>query len=136
MDYYRRKYKAYDIFGMVYSPVMVSVEWVKEKHIVGHEKVYAPGEPLITKIWVTNDDHREYRNAKLLWRIRDPKGMILAEETSIHTIPEDSSQVVEGRTWEIPQAAEGLFRMEVDLLDGDGQSLSHNYFDFRVTDSR
>jgi beta-mannosidase len=135
LDYYRRKYKAYDIYGMVYSPVLVSIEWVKDKHVVGHEKLYAPGEDLVAKIWVTNDVHEEYEGAGLAWRIRDSNGDVAEEGGLTLSIPDDSSEVVENVRWAIPSDAEGAYRMEAELTDIEGRQLSHNYFEFRVTDS-
>ncbi|MFB3879721.1 MAG: glycoside hydrolase family 2 protein [Armatimonadota bacterium] len=132
LDYYRRKYKAYDIFGMVYSPVLVSIEWVKETHVLGHEKVYAPGEPLVAKVWVTNDRCQAYEKASLRWWVKDARGKVLAERSHTLSVPEDSSQVVEEVSWPIPGDAKGVHRMEVELASSNGEELSRNWFEFRV----
>ncbi len=132
LDYYRRKYKAYDIFGMVYSPVLASIEWVKDTHVVGHEKVYVAGEPLVCKIWVTNDHPREFEHAKLEWRITDPGGATLAADTQEYRVPADSSEVVANVSWPTDGREAGAYRMHVSLADETGELLSRNYFDFRV----
>jgi beta-mannosidase len=133
LDHYRRKYKAYDIYAMVYSPVLVSIEWLKDTHVVGHEKLYAPGEAVVAHIWVTNDRHQAYQQVTLRWRVKDPAGEVLGERSQTLSVPEDSSQVAEEVTWPIPREAEGPYRMEVELTTADGDELSRNWFDFRVT---
>ncbi len=132
LDYYRRKYKAYDIFGMVYSPVLVSIEWVKDKHVIGHEKHYAPGETMEAKLWVTNDRYESYDGAELSWSIIGPEGTELTSDYLIISIPEDSSQVVQTISWPIPHEAAGPHRMEARLVSSAGEMLSQNYFKFVV----
>jgi len=51
-------------------------------------------------------------------------------------VPEDSSQVAEEVTWPIPREAEGHCRMEVELTNAEGEELSQNWFEFRVTRKR
>jgi len=135
LDYYRRKYKAYDVFGTVYTPVLASIEWVKDKHILGHEKRYQPGEALVAKLWVTNDTYTKYEGARLEWAIKGPDGRVLDQGSRTITIPEDSSQIVEHLTRKFPSGIEGNYRMEVELRDRSQKELSRNYFDFRVTSS-
>jgi beta-mannosidase len=133
LDYYRNEYKAYDAFGKVYTPVLVSVEWLLGKHLVGFEKAYAPGALLRARIWVTNDLYREYADASLRWWIEGPNG----KETEAHCrsvgVPEDSSRVVENVRWRIPPGAQGDYRIEVELESAEGETLSTNYFAFKVT---
>jgi hypothetical protein len=132
LDYYRRKYKAYDIFGMVYSPVLVSIEWVKDTHVVGHEKVYLPGETVTTKIWVTNDFDRDFEGARLTWIVKGLDRETLASGADTLAVPADSSDVVANVSWPTAGRAPGVYRIEVELADGAGAELSHNYFEFRV----
>lgn len=136
LDYYRRPYKSYDIFGMVYTPVLVSIEWVKEGHYLGFEKTYEPGENLIARIWATNDRYQQYDAASLTWRIIGPAGNTLLEESRKLSLPEDSSQVVAEVNWAIPQAVSGVYRMEAELSQAGGELLSRNYFEFRVEGTR
>jgi beta-mannosidase len=133
LDHFRRPYKAYDIFGMVYSPVLVSIEWIKDIHDIGHEKRYARGETMAAKLWVTNDRYETYDGASLSWTITGPDGATLASESLDLSIPEDSSQVVAEVAWPIPSDAAGPYRMQAKLTDRAGTQLSHNYFEFLVT---
>ncbi len=132
LDYYRRKYKAYDIFEMVYSPVLVSIEWVKDTHVVGHEKVYLPGETVTTKIWVTNDLDRDFQGAKLTWKVKGLEGETLASGADTFVVPADSSDVVANVSRPTAGQAPGVYRIEAELADSAGVELSHNYFEFRV----
>ncbi len=136
LDYYRRKYKAYDIYAMVYSPVLVSIEWVKEKHVVGHEKRYAPGETMAAKVWVTNDLEETFEGASLSWCIKGPGGERLEAGERAIEIPADSSDVVDEVSWPIPSDASGLYLMEAQVVGREGAApLSRNYFEFRVVES-
>jgi beta-mannosidase len=132
LDYFGRKYKAYDVYPYVYTPVMVSIEWVKEPFIVGHEKLYKPGEPFKANIWVTNDTDNGFSGAKLTWQIKGPDKKILKHDSSTLDVQADSSKIVQTRTWPIPKEDDGLYRMEVQLHDGQDNRLSRNYFEFRV----
>ena len=132
LDHFRRPYKVYDIFGMVYSPVLVSIEWIKDIHDIGHEKRYSPGETMAAKLWVTNDRYETFDGASLSWTITGPDGATPASESLDLSIPEDSSEVVGEVSWPIPGDAAGPYRMEAALTDRAGAQLSHNYFEFRV----
>ncbi|MCJ7751384.1 MAG: hypothetical protein MUQ65_09870, partial [Armatimonadetes bacterium] len=133
LDYYRRKYKAYDAFAIVYTPVLASIEWVKEKHVVGHQKWYEPGETFAARLWVTNDRDEGYEGAVLTWAIRDGAGAALQHGSEVADVPADSSQVVREVEWAVPGEAAGSYRMEVELRDREGMELSRNWFEFEVT---
>jgi hypothetical protein len=49
-------------------------------------------------------------------------------------VPSDSSEVVKEIGWSVPKSARGGHRIEADLKDAAGEVLSHNYFDFTVTE--
>ncbi len=132
LDYHRRKYKAYDVFGTVYSPVLVSIEWIKDQHHVGFQKSYEAGEQLVARIWITNDTYQSFENASLSWRVLGPDGETLDERTRQVSIGEDSSEVVEEVAWPIPEAATGGHRMEAEVTDASGKVLSRNWFEFAV----
>lgn len=133
LDYYRRKYKAYDAFAVAYTPVLASIEWVKEKHDVGHEKWYQPGKTFEARLWVTNDRDEAYDDAVLAWTIRDAKGAVLEGAREVANIPPDRSQVIREVAWPIPQDASGSYRMDVELRDSGGAELSRNWFEFQVS---
>jgi beta-mannosidase len=132
LDYYRRKYKAYDIFGMVYSPVLVSIEWLKDEHYIGFDKRYVPGENLATQIWITNDRDHAHKDASLVWRIAGPDSDVVEEGRRQVSFAADSSEVAHTFVWPIPGTASGCYRMEVELTDVEGEMLSHNWFEFTV----
>jgi beta-mannosidase len=136
LDYYRRKYKAYDAFEIAYQPVLVSVEWLRDELVVGHEKRYAPGEVFAAKLWVTNDTYQRYDGARLSWRLVGPEGATLQEGEARADVSEDSTQVATQTSWPVPEEAEGVHRIEVELLDEEGRELSRNWFEFRVEGQR
>jgi beta-mannosidase len=133
LDYYRRPYKSYHIYGMVFSPVLVSIEWIKDKHHLGFEKIYDPGETFTAKIWITNDLHEEYADAQLDWTLKDPDGKVVQNGTKTILIPPDESHVEARILWPIPSdAAKGDYRVEASVADRDGKTLSENYFVLKV----
>jgi beta-mannosidase len=134
LDYFRRKYKGYDSFVTAYTPVLASIEWVKEKHVVGDKKCYEPGETFKAKLWATNDRTEGYEKAVLTWAVRDSEGAALEEGSKVTDVPADRSQVVREVSWPIPADAGGSYRMEVELTDDEGAVLSRNWFEFQVAD--
>jgi uncharacterized protein YfaS (alpha-2-macroglobulin family) len=118
---------------MVYSPVLVSIEWIKDKHHLGFEKTYDPGETFTAKIWVTNDLHEEYADAQLDWTLKNPDGKVMQNGTKTILIPPDESHVEARILWPIPSdAAKGEYRVEASVADKAGKTLSENYFVLKV----
>lgn len=132
-DYYGRPYKRYDAFKQVYTPVLVSLEWCKDKHILGRDKIYSPGDKFVGKIWITNDLAQEFPNCTLSWRIVDSEKNVLLDGENTIFVPKDASWVVDTLTWPIPDDCKGVYKVEMDLKDEKGKVLSQNFFPFRVS---
>jgi beta-mannosidase len=135
LDYYREEYKAYDMYRLVYTPVMASVEWVRDRHIVGFAKTYARRESLQAQLWVTNDLPRSFESATLRWEVSRSDGAVLGSGSLTLDIDPDSSRVVERVFRKLADDEPGTYRLRVLVLDRDGAKLSENFFEYEVVAS-
>jgi len=133
LDYYRRPYQSYEAFMAVYTPVLVSLEWNKQPYHLGWQKTYRPGETFIGALWITNDHLAAIQDVTLRWQLSAADGgpTISRAERAI-ALPADSSKITDHVVWPIPADASGDYRVEMELIAGDGTSLSRNRFDFAV----
>lgn len=133
LDYYRKKYKVYDAMKAVYTPVLVSFEWDADPYIIGKDKVYRAGTSFTGSVWIANDNYHDIEDAKMSWTITDAekKSVTLSGALTL-TVPEDSSAIVQEIVWNIPADTAGDFLLNMKVEDGDGTTLSENYFDFIV----
>jgi beta-mannosidase len=135
LDYYREEYKAYGIYRLVYTPVLASVEWIKDRHIVGFPKTYRRGDSLEAQLWVTNDLPRSFEGATLRWDLLGPGGAAISSSSRAIEIEADSSRVVERVFRGLSEDEPGAYRMRLLLQDRGGEKLSENYFDYEVLGS-
>jgi beta-mannosidase len=134
LDYTRRPYqKSYDVFKTIYTPVLVSLEWNKDHYIVGWQKTYQPGDSFVGKIWVTNDWLTPIFDVTLTWQVRNvATGEVVAQATRSIALPADSSKITDHIVWPIPEGTKGDFKVDMQLTDKNGKTLSTNWFDFAV----
>jgi beta-mannosidase len=133
LDYYRRPYQAYEVFKLIYTPVLVSLEWNKEPYLVGWQKTYQPGDTFVGKVWITNDHLAPVWDVTLSWQLRDvTSGQTLLQAERAIALPADTSKVTDHVVWPIPAGTQGDFRVDLKLTAADGAVLSTNYFDFAV----
>jgi beta-mannosidase len=132
LDYYREEYKAYDSYRYAYTPVMASVEWIKDKHIVGFPKTYDRKESLEAQLWVTNDLPRAFEGAALSWELSGVEVGTLSSGEKVVNLEADSSEVVQRFYRPLSGDPPGSYRLRLVLLDGQGEKLSENFFDYEV----
>ena len=134
LDYFRQPYqKSYDVFKTIYTPVLVSLEWNKEPYIVGWQKVYKPGDTFVGKVWITNDRPETIWDVTLNWKLYNVETKnVMAQAVRSIALPADTSKVTDHIVWPIPSGITGAFKVEMELTDKDGTSLSKNWFDFVV----
>ncbi len=135
LDYYREEYKAYGMYRLVYTPVMASVEWIKDKHIVGFAKTYRQRDSLEAQLWVTNDLPRSFEGAALLWELVGPGGAPMCSDSKVIDVEADSSRVVERVFRRLAGDEPGAYRLRLLLHDRSGEKLSENFFDYEVLGS-
>jgi len=135
LDYYREEYKAYDSYRYAYTPVMASVEWIKDKHIIGFPKTYRSAEILEAQLWITNDLPQFFDKAALRWDlVNSAQEVIVSGEKSVDIVA-DSSEVAERFYRPLGDDPPGAYRLRLLLADRRGATLSENFFDYEVVGS-
>ena len=134
LDYYRRENQSYADFKLIYTPVLVSLEWNRDPYYVGWQKIYKPGDTFVGNVWITNDYLRDIVDVTLAWQLIDEQsGRVIDKAEHAIAIPADTSKITDQVVWPIQRDERGTFRIEMQLTDKDGSRLSENYFEFEVT---
>ena len=132
LDYYRRPYKVYDSMKAVYTPVLISLEWIADPYVIGRDKVYAPATDFVGKVWVTNDLGL-LKNCKIEWQIVSKRAEKTELEKSFITdLAPDSAHIADHIIWKIPANAAGGYSVLMKISDSHGTELSNNYTDIIV----
>jgi beta-mannosidase len=134
LDYYRRPYRVYEAMKAVYTRVLISLEREADPYILGREKVYERGTPFRARMWVTNDFPFAIRDAQVSWKLVDvDTGEVVDKNAFTATLSADSVDEVDHLRWDIPDAARpGSYRVAMQVLGSDGQTLSTNAMDLTV----
>jgi beta-mannosidase len=137
-DYYRRPYQVYEAMKAVYGRVLISLERDADPYVIGREKVYDGGTSFTGKVCVTNDFHHELEDAQVSWRIvRADTDQIVSKNGFTVTVPADAALEVDRIDWPIPATAHpGAYRVVMELIDQNGQTLSSNATDITVRRAR
>ncbi|MGH2369798.1 MAG: hypothetical protein ACRDI2_16580, partial [Chloroflexota bacterium] len=127
VDYFGRRYKAVEALKLASAPLLVSVEWIKDRHIVGDEKVYRPGAVFQANVWLTNDTAATVAGS-IQWTLRRDGEVCASRTLERVTAGADTSQIVDQIVQQLPS---GVRRYRIDVTFGDGQSpTSQNWFEF------
>ncbi|UCH12372.1 MAG: hypothetical protein JSW18_06040, partial [Candidatus Omnitrophota bacterium] len=142
VDYYRQPKKGYEILKSAYQPVLVSIR-IKRRPLAiftVKKKVERTGVLWDTMqvVWVTNDTHKKFKNVKLVLKVEDFKGGMLAKKVKKINIPKDSSiAVLKPRARFKPilnikgKLPEDKYILRM-LLYHRGEKISENYEIFRI----
>ncbi len=134
LDYYRRPYQVYEAMKAVYGRVLISLDRNPDPYIIGREKVYDRGTSFTATVWVTNDFHHELEGAHVSWQIvRTDSDEIASKNGLTMTVPADAACEVDRIDWPIPATVQpGTYRVTMEVLGSDGESLSTNETDITV----
>ena len=85
-------------------------------------------------MWVTNDFHGRVEEAQVSWQIvRGDRRWCASKSELTVTVPADGVEEVDHIEWPIPATATpGTYRVTMQVLGGDGESLSTNHTDITV----
>ncbi|NVM55920.1 MAG: hypothetical protein HWN66_19625, partial [Candidatus Helarchaeota archaeon] len=107
IDYWRTPKKAYYTTKLSFEPVYVMADWPKKK--------YKPSKTYKTRIYVVNDLHKVFSDAKVKWEIlNNNKEVVTSGEFPI-TLQEDSIQTICEIRYNFPQDAQGTFELALSL---------------------
>ncbi|MBW2980173.1 hypothetical protein KY360_02030 [Candidatus Woesearchaeota archaeon] len=95
VDYYRQPKKGYHTLKQAYQPILVSIS-IKRRplaifSIKGNKESTNVLWDTMQVIWVTNDTHKKYKNAKLVLKVEGENGKVYAKRVRTINIPKDSS---------------------------------------------
>jgi beta-mannosidase len=134
LDHYRRPYQVYDAMRAVYGRVLVSLERDADPYVIGREKVYGRGSPLVGTVWVTNDHRRSFDDAEVAWDVTALEtGEVALGDRLRLLVPADDVVEAARIDWAIPaSAAPGPYRVSMSVRSADGELLSQNRTDVTV----
>lgn len=129
-DHNRQPKMAYDGLKKSMAPVMVSIDWKKNK--------LKPGETFEAPLWVVNDNYDAVPGSKLDWKIckaDDETKTPIISGTVDYDIPADSSQSCMNAQYRIPDDAKpgDNWVLYAELKDNTGKVINDNDVIFGVT---
>ena len=133
LDYYRRPYQVYDAMKAVYARVLISLERDPDPYVIGREKIYerAPRSPRRSGSPTTTLTRSRARRSP--GRSCVETGQVVRRAQLTSTLPADAVEEVDRIEWPIPATAPpGAYRVTMEVLGGDGGSLSTNHTDITV----
>jgi len=77
-------------------------------------------------LWVFNDTMAHYANATLRWQVRDATGNLLLEGQATCDVAANRAKRITSAAW--PLRPEQCARIDLQLVDGDGQVLTENQY--------
>ncbi|MEM9419866.1 MAG: sugar-binding domain-containing protein [Planctomycetota bacterium] len=135
IDYYAKKKLSFAYVTRAYQPVLPSVDYVKRR--------WNPGENVDLGLYVINDTFDAKPGSTYRWSISTAQGEAARGEESVDISP-DSCVELKRINWQVPTDAlpvdaEGgyavpTFRVDVELLDGGGNSIAKNFHVLLVDD--
>jgi len=111
LDYYRIKKKAYEALKNASNPVLICLEYYKDKP---------------KSIWVINDLHVQLENCQAEWKVADSDGNVLLDGRSIINVEPDSAMQIAELNWKIKDDAK--YDVHLLLRDQNGRVISENYY--------
>jgi beta-mannosidase len=134
LDYYRRPYQVYDSMKSVYTRVLISLERDIAPYVIGREKILQRGTSLAARIWVTNDYAHAIDGAAISWAlVCVDTGEVVAKNSFSTTLLADSVEQVDRIECPLPLTARpGAYQVRMDVVGGNGATLSANSTDFTV----
>ena len=129
VDYYQEKKLSFDFVRKAYQPVLITL-----KH---YDRRWLPGKEFKGELWVVNDYYKSYDNCRVSIKFFDNERKVFKEEQyDISEIAGDSSSKYVDIFCKVPGKLGDRFHAEVELVDGDGNSLSKNDYMFLVADKK
>jgi len=121
VDYRRNTKPGYDAMRLAYQPVLPSVVLKKEK--------FEAGDEIQIPIWVVNDLHKSFDQAKIVSTIWKGEAISKTRSTKFRVMP-DSAALAD--TWAVSSLPIGDYTVKVDLIDKDGEILGVNHEKFSI----
>lgn len=126
IDYYGKKKRSFDFVKASYQPLLVSMAFPKRR--------YLPGENFEAHLWVVNDYDRPFKNLEYRVEIYNMKGEKQKDFHQMVEITPNSSNKYMDIGWEVKGIEGENFKVELKLVDEEGNLLSHNEYTLLIMD--
>ncbi|MEO1009955.1 MAG: sugar-binding domain-containing protein [Bacteroidota bacterium] len=127
VDYYQEKKRSFDFVRRAYQPILITM-----KHF---DRRWMPGERFTAELWVVNDFYTSFSDCTVSLRFLDnAKNSIREQQFEIAHIPRDSASKYVEISCQVPGQLGDRFYVEVNLRNGNGDSLSENEYMLLVAD--
>jgi beta-mannosidase len=141
VDCYRQPKKGFYALKAAYQPILPSID-IKRRPIAVFSIINNIGRTCILwdprqVIWVTNDTHKNYKNAKIMLKVEDGKGKVYLRKAKTINIPKDSSVPVIRPTRFKPilnikgELPENIYVLRMEIYYRK-KKISENYELFRI----
>ncbi|EIJ40718.1 beta-galactosidase/beta-glucuronidase [Galbibacter orientalis DSM 19592] len=127
VDNYQKPKRSYYYVQKAYQPLLVNFEFKKRR--------WHTDEPFLGNIWVINDFYTVYKNCTINFTIKNDKKNTLFNKTyDVAKIDENSARKFFEINQDILGKVKEKFYVELELLDSDGNQISHNDYFFLIGD--
>ena len=126
VDYYGKKKSCFDYVARAYEPLLASVEVSKRR--------WRSDEDLTANVWLVNDHHHHYSDLSVKWWVEGSDGAVTGSGTLPWSAESNSSAVIGTINAAVPGGDGEMFRIHVEVVDGHGATLSHNWIWLLVGD--
>ncbi len=126
VDYYGKKKSCFDFVTRAYEPLLVSLEVSKRR--------WRSDETVRANVWIVNDHHREIEDLSVNWWVEGSDGAVHGGARVQGRAGAASAASIGSIEASVPGSDGDLFRLHVELVDGSGDRLSHNWIWLLVGD--
>jgi beta-mannosidase len=121
VDYWRNPKSGYYALQQAYQPVLPSIAWERED--------FTPGETASFALWLINDLHTAFQNARLTYSLRNAKTLLETQTLDVD-IAADSGRMIKNLSWQ--NLPVGQYELIAKVTTADGKPLGINTHEFVV----
>lgn len=121
IDYWRNQKPGYDALKAAYQPILASLEW--------NNDVFRSGEEVEVPVWLINDLHKAYENARYELSLATPTEVVSGGEYFLDIEPDSIKKVA---VWRRTFREAGDYTLSARVISEIGEILSVNSYKFSV----
>jgi beta-mannosidase len=126
IDFDRRPTKVYDVVRRSFEPVAALFQYDRDR--------WRSGETFRCGLWVVNDRWEAVPGASVRWQITSAGGAPVKKGAFPAAMEADSATRLGDVEWTASQP--GRYELRAEVLDGTGNRISENIFEFQVLEAR
>lgn len=129
VDNYTKPKNSYYFAQKAYQPLLVNFQFKKRR--------WDNNEPFVGNIWVVNDYYKEYADCKINFEMKDHAGKVISsKQFNVPKIEENSAKSFFPIEEKVLKGVEGKFYVNLELVNKDGEIISHNDYFFLIGDQK